>query len=208
MFISQKSHDEIVSDIRKKYDTQIDDMILSHRRDIKDLEFQYNSEVTRLESEKSNTIADLTSKHEIALDRAKAKLDAREIELMAEIRIANNNAELTKANAALTIERIEKDAESRIKTAQDAANVVLSNAQLEAAQLIAAGKARGEELSYQISKKAVEDTIDLYDDIIDTLTTKIPLEQIDLSKVRDLITASTSNFPSVVGDVNVSNRTK
>lgn len=167
---------------------------------------KHKEEISRLKNDHAVQVSLLEGQYEWALNRAKAKADAREIELMNEVRIANNDAELTKSNAALTIERIEKDAESRIKTAEDAARVVLSNAQLEATHIVQAGKAKGEELSYQIAKAASEDIKDLYEDIIDTLTTKIPLEQINLTQVRDLITASTANFPKAVsGDVKVTN---
>ena len=235
MFILETTHQEILarnSESNKKtiqeYSDAYEALKVKQARELETAKYNYDTKVARLENEKKDhllyndqkhkeTISQLkndhnleinlmNAKHEIELDRAKNKADAREIELMAEIRIANNDAELTKANAALTIERIEKDAESRIKTAQDAASVVLSNAQLEATQIVAAGKARGEELAYQIAKNAQEEINDLYEDIIDTLTTKIPLEQIDLSQVRDLITASTANFPkSVSGNVEVKN---
>lgn len=235
MFILETTHQEILarnSELHTKRlqecDEQYEAIRTRQARELETAKYNYDTKVARLEVEKKDSItynaqkhkeevtaiesahrleiAELESKYEIELSRAKNKADAREIELMAEIRIANNDAELTKANAALTIERIEKDAESRIKTAQDAASVVLSNAQLEATQIVAAGKARGEELAYQIAKAAQEDINDLYEDIIDTLTTKIPLEQINLSQVRDLITASTANFPkSVSGNVEVKN---
>lgn len=235
MFLLETTHQEILahnSELHTKRlqerDEQYEALRTRQARELETAKYNYDTKVARLENEKKDAIAYndqkhketisqlkndhnleinlLNAQHDIELDRAKNKADAKEIELMAEIRIANNDAELTKANAALTIERIEKDAESRIKTAQDAASVVLSNAQLEATQIVAAGKARGEELAYQIAKAAQEDINDLYEDIIDTLTTKIPLEQINLSQVRDLITASTANFPkSVSGNVEVKN---
>lgn len=235
MFLLQTTHEEILASNNERnkktvqeYSDAYEALKVKHARELETAKYNYDTKVARLEAEKKDTItynaqkhkeevtaiesahrleiAELESKMEIALDRAKNKADAREIELMAEIRIANNDAELTKANAALTIERIEKDAESRIKTAEQAASVVLSNAQLEATQIVAAGKAKGEELAYQIAKNASEEVKDLYEDIIDTLTTKIPLEQINLSQVRELITASTANFPkSVSGNVEVKN---
>jgi hypothetical protein len=197
-------------------------------RELDTAKYNYNTKVARLENEKIDTImykdqahkqelsalkashnleiTELETKHTNALSTMKAKYDAKEIELTQAVRNANNDAELTKANAALVAERIEKDAESRIKTAEQAASVVLANAQLEVIHVVAAGKAKGEELSYQIAKNAQENIADLYEDIIDTLTTKIPLEPIDLTKIKDIITASTQNFPKTVsGDIKVTN---
>lgn len=235
MFLLETTHQEIVASNNayhskklQEYIDAMDALKVKHSRELETAKYNYDTKLARAESEKRDAISyndqkhkeavarinsdryldisKLEAAHEIALDRAKSKYDARETELMTEVRIANNDAELTKSNAALTIERIEKDAESRIKTAEDAARVVLSNAQLEATHIVQAGKAKGEELSYQIAKAASEDIKDLYEDIIDTLTTKIPLEQINLTQVRDLITASTANFPKTVsGNVEVKN---
>lgn len=235
MFLLQATHEEILASNNayhsKKLQEYVDAMEVlkvKHSRELETAKYNYDTKLARAEADKHDAvsyndqkhkeavarinsdryldISKLEAAHEIELSRAKDKADAKEIELMAELRVANNDAELARANAAMTIKRIEEDAEARIKTAEQAANVVLGNAQVEANLVIAQGKAKGEELAYQIAKDAQEDINNLYEDIIDTLTTKIPLEQINLTQVRDLITASTANFPkSVSGNVEVKN---
>lgn len=235
MFILETTHQEIIASNNayhsKKLQEYIDAMEVlkvKHSRELETAKYNYDTKLARAEAEKSDAVSYndqrnketisklkndhnleinlMNAKHEIELSRAKNKADAKEIEFMAELRVANNDAELARANAAMTIQRIEEDAEARIKTAEQAASVVLGNAQLEATHVVAAGKAKGEELAYQIAKDAQEEIKDLYEDIIDTLTTKIPLEQINLTQVRDLITAATTNFPkSVSGNVEVKN---
>lgn len=235
MFLLETTHQEILAANNERnnktlnsYIEKLDEIKVKHSRELDTAKYNYDTKLARAESEKRDAVSYndqrnketisklkndhnleinlMNAKHEIELSRAKNKADAKEIELMAELRVANNDAELARANAAMTIKRIEEDAEARIKTAEDAARVVLSNAQLEATHIVAAGKAKGEELAYQIAKDAQEEIKDLYEDIIDTLTTKIPLEQINLTQVRDLITASTANFPKTVsGDVKVTN---
>lgn len=235
MFLLETTHQEILASNNERnnktldsYIEKLEELKVKQARELETAKYNYDTKLARAESEKRDAVSYndqrnkeaisklkndhviqislLEGQYEWALERAKNKADAKEIELMAELRVANNDAELARANAAMTIKRIEEDAESRIKTAEQAANVVLGNAQVEANLVIAQGKARGEEMSYQIAKDAQEEIKDLYEDIIDTLTTKIPLEQINLTQVRDLILASTTNFPkSVSGNVEVKN---
>ena len=132
MFILSTTHQEFLarnSELHTKRlqerDEQYEALRTRQARELETAKYNYDTEVARLEVEKKDSItynaqkhkeevtaiesahrleiAELESKYEIELSRAKNKADAKEIELMAEIRIANNDAELTKANAALTI---------------------------------------------------------------------------------------------------------
>lgn len=222
-------HEEESSKEYTKHYQEIEHLRTKQARELETAKYNYDTKVVRLENEKKDTITykdqahkqelsalkashnlemdELETKHTNALSTMKAKYDAKEIELTQAVRNANNDAELTKANAALVAERIEKDAESRIKTAEQAASVVLSNAQLEATHIVAAGKAKGEELSYQIAKTAQENAVKFYEDIIDIIIDRceVSTDKLDLSEIKDIVVAATANFPKLTSDAKVTN---
>lgn len=144
----------------------------------------------------------LTTQKENEISRLKAKHDAEIIVQMENVRKANNAYESLKETTALAMERVSDDAESRIKTAENAANAVLANAQLEAIQIVKTAEARGMEKAAEIIREASEDAISLYEDVIEKITSKFPVEGVKVTDLTKLITAATENYPTPA-DANV-----
>lgn len=183
MFISEKNHEAIVSKMRADH-----------------MEAQ-----RKAANEHNRELHIISLDHEIEMKRQKIAFDIKEADIMANVRKANNDAQLTKENAALVAERITADAESRIATAEKAASVVLSNAQLEAQLLIKKSEAEGAARANEIIKVAYAEAQLLLKTAIDNVLTRMPIDSIKMSEVSDLIASATKHFPSVTGDVTIKN---